>query len=122
MMARFKAQRIGRSEGFAKVKAGVPFHVVEEAARDAMVKAGMPAHSCSVTLHSVGLQHVDHPNPLEADFDYEQDMVLGADMTVTLDLPYLELGWGAGHNEDMLRVTATGYEVLNDESDPMVVV
>jgi hypothetical protein len=70
----------------------------------------------------VGLQHVDHPNPLEADFDYEQDMVLGADMTVTLDLPYLELGWGAGHNEDMLRVTATGYEVLNDESDPMVVV
>jgi Xaa-Pro aminopeptidase len=122
MMARFKAQRVGRAEGFAMVKPGVPFHVVEETAKNAMIKAGMPAHSCSVSLHSVGLQHVDHPNPLEAPFDYDSDYVLRENMTITLDLPYLELGWGAGHNEDMLRVTKTGYEVLNDESDPMVIV
>jgi Xaa-Pro aminopeptidase len=123
IIRRFKAQRIGRSEGFAKVKAGVPFRTIEDAARTAMVKAGMPEDTCrAITLHSVGLQHADHPTPLDAPFQAESDMVLQENMTVTLDLPYLQLGWGAGHNEDMLLVTRNGYEVLNDESDPLVVV
>ena len=43
-------------------------------------------------------------------------------MTVTLDLPYIEIGWGAGHNEDLLRITKTGYEILNDPGEPLVVV
>jgi Xaa-Pro aminopeptidase len=120
---RFKAQQIGRAEGFAKVRPGVSFFEVQEAARVAMVKAGMPDSMCrGITLHSVGLQHIDHPTPMQAPFDVAHDMVLAENMTITLDLPYLELGWGAGHNEDMLRVTADGYEVLNDEAEPLVIV
>jgi len=123
VMRRFKAQQIGRAEGFQKVKAGATFSEVSEAARLAMVKAGMPEDACrAINLHSVGLQHIDHPNPLETPFAVDRDMVLEENMTVTLDLPYLQLGWGAGHNEDMLRITRTGYEVLNDESDPLVIV
>jgi Xaa-Pro aminopeptidase len=122
-LRRFKAQQIGRSEGFAKVRPGASFGEVQEAARLAMVKAGMPEACCrAITLHSVGLQHIDHPSPMELPFDGHADMVLAEGMTVTLDLPYLQLGWGAGHNEDMLLVTKTGYEVLNDESDPLVIV
>ncbi len=123
VVRRFRAQQIGRMEGFEKVKPGVPFSVVQDAARTAMIKAGMPASAAqAITLHSVGLQHIDHPSLMEQPFDMAHDMVLQENMTITLDLPYLELGWGAGHNEDMLRVTANGYEVLNDVSEPMVVV
>jgi Xaa-Pro aminopeptidase len=123
VMRRFKAQQIGRSEGFAKVRPGVSFRDVQEAARLAMIKAGMPEDTCrAITLHSVGLQHVDHPNPMELPFEAAKDLVLEENMTVTLDLPYLQLGWGAGHNEDMLLVTSNGYKVLNDESDPLVIV
>ena len=42
-------------------------------------------------------------------------------MVLTVDLPYLEVGWGSGHNEDLFRVTATGYEPLNSERDPLIV-
>jgi Xaa-Pro aminopeptidase len=123
VLRRVRAQQIGRSEGFLKVRPGVSFHAVQAAARLAMIKAGMPEEACrSVTLHSVGLQHMDHPNPMAGPFDAAKDLVLEENMTVTLDLPYLELGRGAGHNEDMLLVTAGGYEVLNDERDPLVVV
>ena len=55
-------------------------------------------------------------------FKVRDDHVLAADMTVTLDLPYLEIGEGAGHNEDLLRITSTGYELLNDPADPLIVV
>jgi Xaa-Pro aminopeptidase len=48
--------------------------------------------------------------------------VLEENMTITMDLPYIEVGWGAGHNEDLIRITKTGYEPLNEESDPLVVV
>jgi Xaa-Pro aminopeptidase len=43
-------------------------------------------------------------------------------MTITVDLPYIEAGWGAGHNEDLLLITETGFELLNTEEDPLVVV
>jgi Xaa-Pro aminopeptidase len=50
------------------------------------------------------------------------DLVLQENMTVTLDLPYVEVGEGAGHNEDLLRITKTGYEILNDPREPLIVV
>ncbi|MFO1428305.1 MAG: hypothetical protein U1F11_15310, partial [Steroidobacteraceae bacterium] len=50
------------------------------------------------------------------------DHVLEENMTLTIDLPYVEVGWGAGHNEDLIRVTRNGYEALNLESDPLVIV
>jgi Xaa-Pro aminopeptidase len=43
-------------------------------------------------------------------------------MVLTVDLPYIEVGWGAGHNEDLIRVTKTGFEPFNAISDPLEVV
>ncbi len=42
-------------------------------------------------------------------------------MTITIDLPYIEVGWGAGHNEDLILITETGYQALHTEEDPLVV-
>ena len=121
-MRRFKAQQIAREEAFSIIKAGVPFTKVEQVARDAMVKAGMPKDIPTISLHSIGLQHGDDPGRMDTPYAVRGDLVLAENMTVTLDLPYLQVGQGGGHNEDMLRITKTGYEILNDPKDPLVVV
>ena len=121
-MKRFRAQQAGREEAFAMIRAGVPFRQVEQVAREAMIKAGMPKNVPVVALHSVGLQHGDDPDRDRVPFKVLDDHVLAENMVVTLDLPYIEVGEGAGHNEDLLRITRNGYELLNDPSDPLVVV
>jgi Xaa-Pro aminopeptidase len=121
-LKRFKAQQAGREAAFELIKAGVKFNVVEQAARDAAVKAGMPKELPVFGMHSVGLQHGDDPNRTDVPFPVGEELTLAENMVVTLDLPYVEIGWGAGHNEDLLRITKTGYEILNDPGDPLVVV
>ena len=121
-LQRFKAQQIAREAAFAIIKAGVPFATVEQVARDAIVKAGMPRELQHIGLHSVGLQHGDDPTRFDTPYPIRGDLILDENMTVTLDLPYIEIGWGAGHNEDLLRITKTGYEILNDPGEPLVVV
>jgi Xaa-Pro aminopeptidase len=121
-MKRFKAQQAGREAAFAMIKAGVPFRKVEATAREAMVKSGMPPELPVIALHSIGLQHGDDPTRLDVPFAVRDDHVLAENMTVTLDLPYIEIGWGGGHNEDMLRITRNGYEILNDPAEPLVIV
>lgn len=121
-LRRFRAQQAGREEAFAIIKDGVAFRIVETAAREAMIKAGMPKNVPVIALHSVGLQHGDGPTRGDVPFAVRDDLVLRENMTVTLDLPYLEVGEGAGHNEDLLRITRTGFELLNDPKDPLIVV
>lgn len=50
------------------------------------------------------------------------ELVSEENMTVTLDLPCLEVGGGAGHNENLLRITESGYELLNEPREPLIVV
>ena len=121
-MRRFKAQQTAREAAFEIIKDGVPFLTVETVAREAMIKAGMPKQAPVVALHSVGLQHGDGPTRDDVPFAVREDLVLRENMTVTLDLPYLEVGEGAGHNEDLLRITKTGFELLNDPKEPLIVV
>ena len=122
-MKRHKAQQLGRAEAFEKIKPGVPFAEIEKVARSTMIKSGMPEHViASCYLHSVGLQHDDQPSRFDSPFPSRQVMTCEAGMALTLDLPYLEVGGGAGHNEDMIHVTATGYELLNDPSEPLIIV
>jgi Xaa-Pro aminopeptidase len=121
-MKRFKAQQAGREAAFEIIKAGVPFSQVVKVARETMLKAGMPLGMPQIGLHSVGLQHGDDPGNRDVPFASYIDHVLAENMTVTLDLPYLEIGGGAGHNEDLLRITSTGYELLNDPKEPLVIV
>jgi Xaa-Pro aminopeptidase len=122
ILARAKANKIGRETVFELVRPGVKFSTLRQAAVDAMVKAGIPDYAVFVTPHSVGLQHTDHPFRLEGIDPAPIDHVLEENMVMTIDLPYVEVGWGCGHNEDLFRVTKTGYEPLNPESDPLVVV
>jgi Xaa-Pro aminopeptidase len=121
-LRRFRAQQEGRHAAFEIIKAGVSFREVERVAREALIKAGMPKNVPVVALHSVGLQHGDDPARLDVPFDVRAESVLEENMVVTLDLPFIEIGTGAGHNEDMLRITRNGYELMNDPRDPLLLV
>lgn len=43
-------------------------------------------------------------------------------MVITVDLPYIDLGFGAGHNEDLVLITDDGFEALHDQPDNLVIV
>jgi Xaa-Pro aminopeptidase len=122
ILARTKANQLAREAVFEIVRPGVPFSKLRDVAFDTMVKAGIPKELVFVTPHSVGLSHTDQPFRLAGIDETPIQHVLEENMVLTIDLPYVEVGWGSGHNEDLFRVTRTGYEALNPESDPLVIV
>ncbi len=122
ILARAKANRLAREAVFEIIKPGVAFSTLRDVAFNTMVKAGIPEQLVFVTPHSVGLSHTDQPSRLAGIDETPIQHVLEENMVLTIDLPYVEVGWGGGHNEDLFRVTRTGYEALNPESDPLVVV
>ncbi len=122
MAARTRAKQIGREAAFEMVKPGVKYSEIRTVGFDAMKKAGMPEEAIIVNPHSVGLQHTDQPYRDNLPYPIAPDIELQPGMTITIDLPYIEVGWGAGHNEDLILITETGYEILNTDEEPLVVV
>jgi Xaa-Pro aminopeptidase len=122
VLARAKANKAGRDAVFERVKPGVKFSELTKTAFDVQVKAGMPREILIVSPHTLGLEHGDSPLRIEGPYSPPVDHVLEENMVLTVDLPYIEVGWGAGHNEDLIRVTKTGFEFFNTLSDPLEVV
>lgn len=119
---RAKANMAGREAALALVKPGAKYSEISAAAKKAMMQSGIPEGAIIVNPHSVGLQHTDEPLVDGLPFSVKEDLTLTENMTITIDLPYLEIGWGAGHNEDMIRVAKDGFEFLNTDETPLVVV
>ncbi|MBL8644205.1 MAG: aminopeptidase P family protein [Rhodospirillaceae bacterium] len=122
IMKRAKASKIGREAAFSMIKAGKSWREVEDVARQAQIKAGMPPETIISSIHTVGLQHSDHPSRSDVFFGAPMDHVLEENMVITLDLPHIHVGWGAGHNEDLIRITKTGFEAFGELTDPLVVI
>lgn len=121
MRKRFKANSLAREAVFDALRPGTKFSTLARIGVETMLKSGIPRHAIFVTPHTVGLQHGDNPKSLSA-FGIEKiDTTLEEDMVLTVDLPFLEVGWGQGHNEDLVRITKTGYELFSPEDDPYIV-
>ncbi len=118
---RRRANQVAREAVFDAIKPGVKYSTLRQIGLETMIKAGMPEYAAFVTPHSVGLQHDDNPRRLPSFGVDTFDHVLQENMVLTVDLPYLEVGYGCGHNEDLFRVTKTGYEPLNTERDSFVI-
>lgn len=118
---RRRANQLAREAVFDAIKPGVRYSELRKIGFQTMIKAGMPDYAVFVTPHSVGLQHDDNPRSLVEFGVPSFDHVLQENMVLTVDLPYLEVGYGCGHNEDLFRVTKTGYEPFNTERDPFII-
>ena len=107
---------------FDIVKPGVKFSELRRIAKEAQVKAGLPEQVVIVSPHSVGLQHDDNPSRMDIPFGGPYDHALEENMVLTIDLANVEIGWGAGHHEDLFRVTKTGFEYMAPPGDPLVII
>lgn len=105
---------------FEAIRPGVRYSQVQDAAREAARKSGLPYQLGVVNPHSVGLQHTDEPSREGLPFDAKDDLVLEEGMTITVDLPYIEHGWGSLHLEDLVLVTADGARPLHSMANPLI--
>ena len=120
---RTRLLKIGWEAAFEALKPGMRYSEIRKIASDAMAKArGGPATTRQVVgPHSVGLQHTDQPYRDGLPFVVGDDLVLEENMTLTVDFPNMEPGWGATHLEDLVVVTRDGAEPLATMDGPLVV-
>jgi len=122
IMKRARAQQLAREATLELLKPGVRFSEIRATGFDAYKKAGADPNTLIVNPHSVGMQHTDHPYRDDTPFSVGADLELRAGMTITVDLPYIEVGFGAGHNEDLMLITDDGYELLHAAEGPLIIV
>lgn len=113
--------RVAWDEGFAALKPGRTYGDIKAVAQDAMKKTGLPMFGVGASPHSVGLQHTDEPFVEGLPFQKRDDLVLQEGMTMTVDFPYMEPGWGACHLEDLVVITKDGAESLGRMDGPLYI-
>ena len=122
VVKRAQAQQAAREATFSILKPGTKYSDIHAAGYAAFKKAGGNPDTLIVNPHSLGLQHTDQPYDDTNPWRGGEDIVLKAGMVITVDLPYIEIGFGAGHNEDLLLITEDGYEAMHSEEEPLVIV
>jgi Xaa-Pro dipeptidase len=122
MRSRNRAMAAGWERAFEMIKPGVTGSTLIEAVLDTIRGEGFPEFHL-VVPHSVGLEHTDHPVPIGPEMaESLGEFVFRENMTVNVDLPYHEFGWGAMHLEDTIVVTADGCEALTSEATDLFVI
>lgn len=114
--------KLGWQAALDVMRPGVFYSEIEAAARKAMSGKGLTAPPVFVVPHSVGLQHTDEPYRDNLPFAVKDDLALQEGMTLTVDFPSLEMGWGNCHLEDLVTITKDGVEPLAAIDDPLVVI
>ena len=118
---RVEAMRVGWQASFEALRPGKRYSEIREAGLTAMRRAGYGSYLTAANPHSVGLQHTDEPFRDGVALAVKDDIVLEENMTLTVDFPHIEVGWGACHLEDLVRVTRDGAEPL-DQMDAALLV
>lgn len=115
--ATIDAMRVGWREGCDKVRPGMRANDLSQIIRDAARKAGFPASiRQAATVHSLGLEHFDHPQ----DQGFYQDFAIESGCVLNVDMPYVEFGWGSMHIEDTVLVTSTDSELLTSNETALI--
>ncbi len=124
LLERARVLKIGRDTAFGAIRPGMRYSELQRITSDAMQKAyrGGSSVRFGVGPHSVGLQHTDQPYRDGLPFMVPDDLAFEENMTLTVDLPTIELGWGSIHFEDLIVVTKQGAEPLASLSDPLIVI
>ncbi|MDX2145693.1 MAG: M24 family metallopeptidase [Rhodospirillaceae bacterium] len=110
--ARVRALEAGWRAAHDTIRPGVKYSDLAATVAKAVNGAGFPGPFRTPVVHSLGLQHTDDPQGRFDPPGKKADRALEADMVINVDMPHLEIGWGAVHIEDTVRVTADGCEPL----------
>lgn len=108
-LRRYNATRLGWRDSLSHFKAGALSSDVEQAVVRSIQARGNPEfRACGV--HSVGLEHTDHPHPGGGAHSFE--LVDG--MVLSCDLPWIGPDIGKFHFEDIIYLDGDTVEILND--------
>ena len=116
--------RKGYEAALDAIRPGLKYSELRAHAGEAMNKANatLAKATFGASPHSVGLQHTDQPYRDGLPFMVADDLTFRENMTLTIDMPSLEIGWGGAHLEDLIVVTKDGFEPLATMDDPLVVI
>ena len=64
-------------------------------------------------VHNFGIDHTDQPNSLAHPTRRPAPLQFAEGTVFTIDVPYLEVGYGSSHVEDMMVCTRTGAKPLS---------
>jgi len=105
----YAAVREAQLRAIAAVRSGVSSLEVDQVARNYITSVGYGDHFGHGLGHGVGLAVHEKPG-----FGKSNSMVLEENMVVTIEPGIYLPGWGGVRLENMVRVTADGCEVLNE--------
>lgn len=112
----YDALAAGLSEQLATIRSGIPANRLFEVAVRAVRSNGIPHYRRQHCGHGIGLRSYDSPLVNAAD-----TTILREGMCLCLETPYYELGTDGMMVEDMVRVTAAGYEPITTISRELFV-
>jgi Xaa-Pro aminopeptidase len=118
---RYAAMRSGWEAALEQAHPGVPFRQLSFNVAETVRRSGFPEF-VFVNVHSIGLEHTDHPMPHGALLPQDlPELKLEEDMVITLALPFHEIGWGALHLEDSLLITGDVPQPLTSNRHDLII-
>lgn len=103
--SRNEANVIALREAYRAIRPGTTFDAASKIVMDVMRQRGWNGFAA---IHNVGLDHTDQPRSLANPHARPDPLVFSEGTVFTIDVPYLEVGYGSSHVEDMMVCTKTG--------------
>lgn len=114
--AYYEAVRLGTRDAIAAIKPGVTAEEIFNIAVESTRKNGIPHYERHHCGHGIGVECYDRPSVAPGD-----TTVLEEGMTLNVETPYYELGWGGVQMESTVVVTREGCRYLDKSGDALIV-
>ncbi|BCW44691.1 Xaa-Pro peptidase family protein [Arthrobacter sp. StoSoilB5] len=98
----YNAIHAGQDAALAAIRPGIPAQDIYHAAMNAARTAGIPDYERNHVGHGIGIEGYDVPN-----LTAQETTLLEPGMTLCIETPYYEIGWGGLQIEDTIVVTDT---------------
>jgi Xaa-Pro aminopeptidase len=95
---------------YAAIRPGTTFAEAARIGADVMRQEGFNGYA---TPHNVGMEHTDQPSSMANPLKKLEPLSFADGTVFTLDMPYLEIGYGSSHVEDMMVVGKTGVQAIS---------
>ena len=124
LLERVNILKTGSDVAHEIIRPGMKYSELRATVGDAIAKINTAPTGAifGASPHSVGLQHTDQPYRDGLPFVVGDDLTFEENMTLTVDVPSMEVGWGGAHLENLIVITKDGFEPLATMDDPLVLI